>query len=676
MRTETILLIILAFIIAMIIAIFQYVKKAKKMTKMMVFFAFLRFLTVFTLLLLIINPSLKQKVYYSEKPVLVIANDNSLSIKHLKQDEKVQSFLEKIEDNEQLKEHFDVRYYSFSDAIKDTISTTFDEKQTNILKALDEFDQIYKNAIAPIVMITDGNQTYGKDYETMSLGYQQPVYPIITGDTIPVIDSRIHQLNVNKYAYLKNKFPVEAILTYSGDNDVTSEFQILSGKNVVYSESVKFSKDQNSTILNFTLPASAVGILQYEAKLVPLSTEKNKINNVKKFAVEVIDQKTNIALISDMVHPDLGAIKKSVESNERRSLSIIKPSEFKNIDDYQLVILYQPNSRFRSIFKSIKEVKKNYFVIGGSKTDWNFLNAQQNGYKQEITRQTEYYLPQFNPNYGSFLFNDINFDSYPPLIGPFGVFETKSNVDVLLYRNVNTIETTDPLLLTLEQDGIKQAVLLGEGIWRWRAQSYLNAQQFKDFDDFFSKLIQYLGGNTKKSRLNTISESFYYGNADIIIKAEYFTKNYEFDSRGSLGITVRNTDSNSIQTIPMLLKNNAYEVDLSSLLPGNYEYTVNVRDENISRSGNFVVLEYNVEQQFLNANVTKLRQLATNTNGKTFNLDQDQKLIQNLIEDKRYQTIQKSKENTVSIIDWKYLLGLLIFFLALEWFGRKYNGLI
>ena len=676
MRTETILLIILAFIIAMIIAIFQYVKKAKKMTKMMVFFAFLRFLTVFTLLLLIINPSLKQKVYYSEKPVLVIANDNSLSIKHLKQDEKVQSFLEKIEDNEQLKEHFDVRYYSFSDAIKDTISTTFDEKQTNILKALDEFDQIYKNAIAPIVMITDGNQTYGKDYETMSLGYQQPVYPIITGDTIPVIDSRIHQLNVNKYAYLKNKFPVEAILTYSGDNDVTSEFQILSGKNVVYSESVKFSKDQNSTILNFTLPASAVGILQYEAKLVPLSTEKNKINNVKKFAVEVIDQKTNIALISDMVHPDLGAIKKSVESNERRSLSIIKPSEFKNIDDYQLVILYQPNSRFRSIFKSIKEVKKNYFVIGGSKTDWNFLNAQQNGYKQEITRQTEYYLPQFNPNYGSFLFNDINFDSYPPLIGPFGVFEAKSNVDVLLYRNVNTIETNDPLLLTLEQDGIKQAVLLGEGIWRWRAQSYLNTQQFKDFDDFFSKLIQYLGGNTKKSRLNTISESFYYGNADIIIKAEYFTKNYEFDSRGSLGITVRNTDSNSIQTIPMLLKNNAYEVDLSSLLPGNYEYTVNVRDENISRSGNFVVLEYNVEQQFLNANVTKLRQLATNTNGKTFNLDQDQKLIQNLIEDKRYQTIQKSKENTVSIIDWKYLLGLLIFFLALEWFGRKYNGLI
>ena len=126
----------------------------------------------------------------------------------------------------------------------------------------------------------------------------------------------------------------------------------------------------------------------------------------------------------------------------------------------------------------------------------------------------------------------------------------------------------------------------------------------------------------------------------------------------------------------MLLKNNSYEADLSSLSSGNYDYTVIVTGENISRSGSFSILDYDVEQQLLNADVTKLRQVATNTEGKAYFMNQNSILIRDLIEDQRYQAIQKSKENIVSLIDWKYLLAIIIFLLAVEWFMRKYNGLI
>ena len=396
----------------------------------------------------------------------------------------------------------------------------------------------------------------------------------------------------------------------------------------------------------------------------------------KAFAVEVIDQKTNVLLISDMVHPDLGAIKKSVESNERRSITIQRTSEVKNVDDYQLIILYQPNSRFRGVYEKISAARKNYLTIVGSKTDWVFLNKTQNKYYQEITRQTEYYIPRFNPNYSTFLFDDIGYEGYPPLIGNFGEIRISSNHDVLLYRTIGNIQTEEPLLATIEEDGIREAILLGEGFWRWRAQNFLDTKNFESFDDFFSKLIQYLATNKPKSRLNTISESFYYGNANIKIKAEYFTKNYEFDNRGSLQISLKNKDTEETQTIPMLLKNNLYEVDLSNLKAGNYDFTVAVSGENISRSGSFTVLEYNVEQQFLNADVTKLKQVATNTNGKSYFIGQNEKLIQDLIQDQRYQPIQKSKENVVSLIDWKYLLVIIILLLGIEWFARKYNGLI
>ncbi len=676
MQTETILLIIAAFIIALIVALFQYIHKAKSRKKNTLFFAFLRFLSVFALLLLLINPAFKQKKYYTEKPSLVIAVDNSSSIKHLKEDQAVTELVSQIQQNSDLKNRFNVVYYSFSKELSDSLRFSFNEKQTNISKALDDLDQIYKNSIAPTVLITDGNQTYGKDYQFGSRRYKQSVYPVIVGDTAVVMDTKIQQLNVNRYAYLKNKFPVEVIITYSGEKSITTKFEVKSGKSIVYSQPVSFSESDNSKILNFTLPASRAGVIQYKAHLIPVTGEKNIINNNKTFGVEVIDQKTNILLISDMVHPDLGAIKKSVESNERRSIEIKRPSEVKDLDNYQLIIIYQPNARFRAVYEELSALRKNYFTITGATTDWNFLNRVQKKYSQEITRQTEYYVPRFNSNYGTFLHDDIGFENYPPLIGTFGEIRVNATYDPLLYRTISNIETEEPLLVTLEADGIREAILLGEGMWRWRAQNYLDTKSFENFDTFFGKLIQYLASNKRKSRLNSISESFYYGNAGIKIKAEYFTKNYEFDRRGNLRIVIKNKDTEASQTIPMLLKNNSYEVDLSSLSAGNYDYTVIVVGENMSRSGSFTVLEYNVEQQFLNADVTKLQQVATNTNGASYYLDQKDELVKNLINDQRYQSIQKSKENIVSLIDWKYLLAIVIFLLTLEWFARKYNGLI
>jgi hypothetical protein len=48
-----------------------------------VLFSFLRFLSVFALLLLLINPTFKQKSYYNEQPILTIAVDNSSSVAEL-----------------------------------------------------------------------------------------------------------------------------------------------------------------------------------------------------------------------------------------------------------------------------------------------------------------------------------------------------------------------------------------------------------------------------------------------------------------------------------------------------------------------------------------------------------------------------------------------------------------
>ena len=669
MQTETLIYIILAGIIALFLALFQYFTKKRSMSKLNMLFSFLRFVTFFSVLLLLVNPKFNQVTLTTEKPNLIIAVDNSNSIVHLNQNEKVKSLVASLSNNEALKN-------KFGEHFKNSDSLTFLEKQTNINEAFNQLSQIYKQSNSPTLLISDGNQTYGNDYEFAFSKYKQAIYPIILGDTTSYTDLRIEQLNVNKYAYLKNRFPIEAILVYSGNASATSKLQVTQGNRTVYSETVSFNKTKNSRVVNFTLPASTTGVSSYKATLTPMDTEKNKINNSKNFAVEVIDQKTKIAIVSDFIHPDLGTLKKSIESNEQRSVSFLNSNEIINqINDFQLVILYQPNNKFKNLFEVLNTENKNSFVVVGTKTDLNFLNTIQKNYQYEITQQLEDYQAELNLNYSPFLIDDINFESFPPLKSHYGAVDFKLPFQSILNRRVRGISTQDPMLATFETNGRREAVLFGENIWQWRAQSYINSKSFNQFDDI-GKLVLYLASNKRRDRLNLEYESFYNGSTNIVLKAQFFDKNYQFDARQQLNINVKDNNSGEENAFPLILKNNNYQVNLSSLVPSEYSFTVRATNENISKSGNFQILEYNVEQQFLNANVTKLQQLATNSSGASYFIDETEGLANDLLNDNRFVSILKSNKNSLPLIDWKFLLLIIALSLSAEWFLRKYNGLI
>ena len=677
MSASTILYIIIAGIMALSLALFLYNYKPDSRQKLNILFVFLRFITIFSILLLIINPKFEHINFYSEKPKLIVAIDNSASIKNLNQDKNALNFVSTIYNSAEINNKFNVDYYTFGNSLKASDSINFSENETNFDDVFNQLSQVYKNDIAPMLLITDGNQTIGNDYQYNATKYGQPIYPVILGDTTTYTDLSIQQLNVNKYAFLKNEFPVECIVAYNGDDNISTNFQVHSGKSLLYSQTINFTKSNNSKIINVTLPANSVGVFSYKATITPQQNEKNKVNNTKSFAIEVIDQKTNIAIISDFSHPDLGVFKKSIESNEQHTASILKPVEALNqINDFQLFILYQSNNTFRKLIEILDTERKNKFIVIGPKTDLKFLNSVSQNYKQDMTNQKEDYLATLNANYASFLVDDINFESFPPLQSNFGSMSFSIPFETIVFKKLRNLITDQPLLATFEFNGRREALLLGENIWQWRAQSFLNSESFEAFDDFFGKIIQYLSSNNKKSRLNLEYESFYNGTNGVNFKAEYFDKNYEFDTRASLVIKVKDSILKEEKIFPFILKNNVYQVDMSSLPPSDYSFTVSNTNENVSKSGNFKILEYNVEQQFLNANVTKLEQIATNSSGTAYLISNTSSVIKVLLNDNRYQSIQKENKNTIPLIDWKYLLILIVISLTLEWFLRKYNGLI
>ena len=390
MNLETILYIVIAAIISLIVTVFIYGYKTKYTSRLRWIFGLLRFTTLFCILVLLINPTFESNTYSIEKPKLPVLVDNSLSIASLDQTQKAISVVETLKQNKALNDKFDVSYFEFGASFESLDTLSFDKKNTNISSALSSVQDLFDSQIAPTILVSDGNQTLGADYQYIVSKLRHPIYPVILGDSIKYQDLKIQSLTSNRYSFLKNKFPVEAVLVYSGTGSVSSEFVVTKKDRVVYRKSVLFSQTNNTHIVSFSLPSQRVGLQDYTASISALEEEKNKVNNTKRFAVDVIDQTTNVLIVSGVLHPDLGMLKKAITTNEQRSVTFIKPQDAAAVlNDYQLVILYQPDSAFAPVYKQLKKLKKNTFVFTGLQTDWSFVNKAQNYYSKEVVNQNE-----------------------------------------------------------------------------------------------------------------------------------------------------------------------------------------------------------------------------------------------------------------------------------------------
>jgi hypothetical protein len=330
MPATTIFLITLAAVLALGFVFFKYFYGNKKPDRTTYILGGLRFLTIFILMLLLINPGITQRVLETEKPDLFLAVDKSSSIDHMEEGDNVTGLVREIAANEDLNERFDIQIYGFGNDLEPQGNDQYDfnKPQTNIAKSLRELEKLNRNKQSAIVLITDGNQTVGENYQYYKAGERTGIYPVIAGDTTAHIDLAITNINVNKYAFLNNDFPIEVQINYTGNEAVGSRFEIRSGNAVLYTRTVNFSNENSSEIITTTLAANRLGAGVYEAVIVPLDSERNIINNSRKFGVEVIDERTSVLLLSSVAHPDLGAIKKSIEQNEQREVTIEYISEY------------------------------------------------------------------------------------------------------------------------------------------------------------------------------------------------------------------------------------------------------------------------------------------------------------------------------------------------------------
>jgi hypothetical protein len=126
----------------------------------------------------------------------------------------------------------------------------------------------------------------------------------------------------------------------------------------------------------------------------------------------------------------------------------------------------------------------------------------------------------------------------------------------------------------------------------------------------------------------------------------------------------------------MITDSYSYKLDLGVLDAGSYSFEIKVNKESHRESGTIEILKFNIEQQFLNADINQLKQLSANTNTTIYFDTQVNQLIEQLTSENRFYSIQKITKKSVYLINISFMLFLLFSTLTTEWLIRKYNGLI
>ncbi|MFA7081758.1 MAG: hypothetical protein WC135_04020 [Bacteroidales bacterium] len=658
-----------------------------------IFLSSLRFLALLFALLLIVSPTIKHKKTIIKKPLIVLAQDNSSSILMTKDSNFYKNqYLKKLEAlRESLGKQFEVKTVLFGNEVKeinndDTKSIKWDDYATDITNVFDKIEEKYINLnLSGIVLISDGIVNQGKNPLNIVANLQVPIFTVAMGDTTIKRNLSIGSVRNNRFAYLNNKFPIEITALAKKAKGTKSILKVSKDGRVLFEE--RFDVDNDNFYKNFetSFLADKVGLQKYRISLETVENGKTIISDTKDVFVEVLDGRQKVLLVGNSPHPDLSAIKQSIEENENYEVNSFLfndiPSSF---SQYNIAVLHQMPSSNPQQLKLIQKLRDEnipiLFIIG-SQTNIPLFSSLSIGLKITGNKATQNSATAiFNNNFSLFSISKETenlLNRFPPLQPPFGRYQLSPLTQSLAYQNVGIVQTDYPLIAFTNDNSTRYGIVVGEGIWRWRLQNYLINQTHDQINEIIHKSIQYLATKIDKSRFRVICDKVFAENQPIVLDAELYNESYELVNDAEVKITIRNQDK---KQYPYMFSrtSNAYHLNLGVFPAGEYSYiaTTNYGGKALRVEGVFYVSSQNLEQIDLVANHNLLFNISERTSAEMIYPNEIEKL-KDLIE--KRDDIKPIANQTITnkrlIDEWWYLL-LIVSLFGSEWFLRKFWGKI
>ena len=679
--------IIISLILGGIIAYWFYFKSGKqqfnKKTKIILFL--LRTLSISALIFLLFNPKIIYTSKHNEKPSLLIAIDNTQSIKYLSDSLMLDNSMIEL-DNQivELQKYYNVEKITFGSTICDTCKIDFSESETNISAIFDYINlNMQINPPKGLIILSDGIYNAGSPPLARNEINSLPIFSVIMGDTTQYPDYWISNVRVNPIAFVNSNFPVEIDIART-TIDLNNLTVIIYNKGKeVKRQTVTFGENERHIRVDMSIAAKNMGIFQYDVHIEPNLTEQNKDNNQTTFVIEVIESDKKALLLYKAPTPDIAVIKRSFSLSPAYQLEVIQSDDFSgDFESYDFVIFVQlPMGDFKTDNYVVEYMRKKrpVWFITGTHTDMSMLNHMNLGwYFNKTSSKLDLAYPVINPSFSYFKFLpefEQIVDKLPPLYCPFGIWTINNNVEIALKQRIGSIETNNPLLLTTFNGTQRVALLVGEGIWRWNM--YLNRVlgTSGSMNDLVLQIAQFLSTQpmTEPFKLNV--NQIWQKNSNINIEAYAYNINYQLVNNHSveLVITNQNGEKNNFTMQPF---EQYYKAQIGSLPVGVYSVSGFYNTDSIvyTDKKSFIVSDMNIEKLASTPHVELMEALSGYRSDRILFQNDMQSLAQNIVKQIDDKPVVMTTSIASDVILFLSVLFFIVFCATFEWFLRKYYG--
>ncbi len=634
----------------------------------------------------LLGPIVRQITNLFEKPLFLVVRDNSASIREAVDSTSLAKLDDDLTRTKALlnEKGYETQVQNLSGEEIDHVKYTSATSDLN--SALKRITNRYEGRnIAGVLLVSDGiyNSGMSPRYST----YNFPIHSIGVGDTTPRMDIAIRNVAYNKIAYQGNKFPVRAEVQVKNlpSQNVTAN---LYRRGRLVEKQTKSSGDNQLITFDFQPLAEEQGIQKYDVEIDVNPKEYNKRNNRSSIFVEVVEGRKKILLVAASPHPDIKALREVVDKNSNYEFLLHvpgvqeqQPSELRpeNID---LVIFHQsPDLRGKTspLFQNFVRGKTSMLFIVGQQTDLPMMARQNMPMKfdnaprefDEVTPVTNAAFSNFNLSAES---NSI-VAAYPPVTVHYGKVQIPASATPLLFQRVGNVTTNKPLLAIDIQDSRKIAIMLGEGLWRWRLNEYDRTESTAAFDELFGKLIQFLSTNDDKRKFRSYPLQQEFAESEpVVFESQVYNDIFEPVYGNTVRIEITEESGKKTDYSYTINPGNT-RYQIGGLKEGVYKYKsrteINGKTEEVR--GEFAVVEKQVELQTLTADFDLMRTLASNTGGRFF-LSSDVQELDQYLGRSEARSVIHSEETYDSIINLRWLFFVLLLLVTAEWGLRKYHG--
>jgi hypothetical protein len=660
----------------------------------------LRGTALFLLLLLLFNPVLRQTRVLTERPVIGILLDNSRSVTLSKGSyEGKDSYLGAIQalspgDTSTVS----YRIYGFDSELfrPETLVPDLNGTATDISNALTAIQQAEPDMQA-LVVYTDGIFNRGRDPSFTASRFTIPVITVGLGDTTRIRDLIVRDMIINDTGYRNTITPIIGEIINDGFPDTGFEVQLRRNGEVTDRETISTTSVRSVHRVQFNTGLDETGLHVYEIYVPGIPGEWTTVNNRASGAIEVLDDQLRILHIAFEIHPDVGAIRHLLATDENVSLSTLNwyggerfhggPLPPAQTDTLDLVILHgfpppgMPDQVTDTIIELMDRTPGIVFRTPASD-------------KRELTRRMGNRLPivtnRLTPAPAVQITEVEQFRDHPvmdlprtdlsriPLVrAPITGLEASIGSVELFRARFRNEETSAPVISLMTTGNRRSAQINAYELFRIFQSPNQEHREF--ISSLISNIVKWTS-NEPDNRLLAISPArpVFDENETVRIDATLRNESGDPEPDGIISLTVRQNDEITGTYTMMNRGLGRYELRLPGLPAGQYHYEAQARrggsriDE---QAGSFRISETNLEYVETRRNDELLAWIARETGGAFITHEQAEELRGILDNLGVTETIESEVVTERPLYHSPYWFILLLMLLSAEWLIRKSSAL-